>query len=181
MKKAGEAMRTDRAVMTLAIAALGGWLVSVMFCNWLFYNNIVNYEVLYRGVADSWSRALSRGRSGKISLLLIRILQVGVAAGITRSRFRRAGSLILGAGCGFGSGLFLTLLVWSLGLPGGAVFLGAGFPQALAYLPCIFVLLIGGYSGQPVQKDRLISVTVGLLAAGIWLELYANPFFLKLF
>ena len=174
-------MRTERWGKMLLAAALAGWLCAVLLCNGLSYRNIVNYEVLYHGAADSWSRAISRGRAGRIGLLALRLLELAVVFGVTRSRVRRAGSLFLGAAAGFSGGMFCCLMVWSRGAAGGLLFLAAGFPQDLAYLPCLFLLLISGISERTVQKDRLFCVILFLTAAGIWMELYVSPLILKLF
>lgn len=174
-------MRTERWIRMLMAAVLAGWLGAVLLCNGLFYRNIVNYEVLYRGTAESWAQAAVRGRAGRICLLAVRLLETAAVFGMTRSRFRRAGSLLLGAAAGFSGGVFCCLMVWSRGAIGGLLFLAAGFPQDLAYLPCLFLLLISGISERPVQKDRLFCVILFLTAAGIWLELYINPLILKLF
>lgn len=174
-------MRLERSVSVLAAAVLAGWLMAVLLCNALFYRNIVNYEVLYQGVADSWAKASERSRTDRISLLAVRVLQAAFVYGITRCRLRRAGSLFLGIAAGFGGGVLLSLLVWSRGMAGGFLFLAAGFPQDLAYLPCLFLLLVSGRSDRTVQKDRFFCIILFLLAGGIWLELYASPLIVKLF
>lgn len=174
-------MRLERSVTVLAAAVLVGWLLAVLLCNGLFYRNIVNYEVLYQGMADCWAKVSERSRTGRISLLLVRGLQAAAVYGMTRCRLRRQGSLFLGAVIGFCGGLFLSLLVWSRGVSGGLLFLASGFPQDLAYLPGLFLLLIRGMSERPVQKERLFCITVFFLAAGIWMELYISPLILKLF
>ncbi len=174
-------MRTERWEKILAVAILAGWLGAVLLCNGLFYRSIVNYEVLYQGTADAWARAAARGRAGRISLLAVRLLEAAAVFGITRSHFRRVGSLLLGAAAGFSGGMFCSLMVWSRGAVGGILFLAAGFPQDLAYLACCFLLLVSGISDRPVQKDRLFCVVLLLIAAGIWLELYISPLILKLF
>lgn len=174
-------MRLERSVTVLAAAVLAGWLMAVLLCNGLFYRDIVNYEVLYQGVADCWTKASERSRTGRISLLAVRVLQAAAVYGITRCRLRRAGSMFLGIAAGFCGGVFLSLLVWSRGVSGGLVFLASGFPQDLAYLPCLFMLLIRGRLERPVQKERLFCITIFLLAAGIWMELYISPLILKLF
>ena len=174
-------MRLERSVSVLAAAVLAGWLFAVLLCNGLFYRDIVNYEVLYQGVADCWAKVSERSRAGRISLLLVRVLQAAALYGVTRCRIRRAGSLFLGTAVGFCGGVLLSLLVWSRGVSGGLLFLASGFPQDLAYLPCLFLLLIRGRSERSVQKERLFCITIFLLAAGIWMELYISPLILKLF
>lgn len=174
-------MRLERSITVLAAAVLAGWLLAVLLCNGLFYRNIVNYEILYHGMAECWAEEAARNRAGRIHLLAVRVFQVAAVACITRSRLRRAGSLFLGTAIGFCGGVFLSLLVWSRGLAGGLLFLAAGFPQDLAYLPCLFLLLISGRSDRTVQKDRLFCIILFLLAGGIWLELYVSPLIVKLF
>lgn len=174
-------MRLERSITVLAAAVLAGWLLAVLLCNGLFYRDIVNYEVLYQGMAGCWAKSSERGRTGQISLLALRVLQAAAVYGIMRCRIRRAGSLFLGIAAGFCGGVLLSLLVWSRGVSGGLLFLACGFPQDLAYLPCLFLLLIRGRSDRPVQKEHLFCITVFLLAAGIWMELYISPLILKLF
>lgn len=128
-------MRLERSITVLAAAVLAGWLLAVLLCNGLFYRNIVNYEILYHGMAECWAQAAVRSRTGKICLLAVRVLQVAAVACITCSRLRRTGSLFLGTAIGFCGGVFFSLLVWSCGMAGGFLFLAAGFPQDLAYLP----------------------------------------------
>lgn len=147
-------MRLERSITVLAAAVLAGWLLAVLLCNGLFYRNIVNYEILYHGMAECWAQAAVRSRTGKICLLAVRVLQVAAVACITCSRLRRTGSLFLGTAIGFCGGVFFSLLVWSCGMAGGFLFLAAGFPQDLAYLPCLFLLLVSGRSDRTVQKDR---------------------------
>ncbi len=174
-------MRLERSVSVLAAAVLAGWLFAVLLCNGLFYRDIVNYEVLYQGVADCWAKVPGRSRAGRISLLLVRVLQVATVYGVTHCRIRRAGSLFLGTAIGFCGGVFFSLLVWSRGMAGGFLFLAAGFPQDLAYLPCLFLLLVSGRSDRTVQKDRFFCIILFLLAGGIWMELYVSPLIVKLF
>lgn len=137
-------MRLERSITALAAAVLAGWLLAVLLCNGLFYRNIVNYEILYHGMAECWAQAAVRSRTRKICLLAVRVLQVAAVACITCSRLRRTGSLFLGTAIGFCGGVFFSLLVWSRGMAGGFLFLAAGFPQDLAYLPCLFLLLVSG-------------------------------------
>ena len=174
-------MRLERSITVLAAAVLAGWLLAVLLCNGLFYRNIVNYEILYHGMADCWAQAAVRSRTGKICLLAVRVLQVAAVACITCSRLRRTGSLFLGTAIGFCGGVFFSLLVWSCGMAGGFLFLAAGFPQNLAYLPCLFLLLVSGRSDRTVQKDRFFCIILFLLAGGIWMELYVSPLIVKLF
>ena len=141
-------MRLERSITVLAAAVLAGWLLAVLLCNGLFYRNIVNYEILYHGMAECWAQAAVRSRTGKICLLAVRVLQVAAVACITCSRLRRTGSLFLGTAIGFCGGVFFSLLVWSCGMAGGFLFLAAGFPQDLAYLPCLFLLLVSGRSDR---------------------------------
>ena len=164
-------MRLERSITVLAAAVLAGWLLAVLLCNGLFYRNIVNYEILYHGMAECWAQAAVRSRTGKICLLAVRVLQVAAVACITCSRLRRTGSLFLGT----------AILVWSCGMAGGFLFLAAGFPQDLAYLPCLFLLLVSGRSDRTVQKDRFFCIILFLLAGGIWMELYVSPLIVKLF
>lgn len=89
-------MRLERSITVLAAAVLAGWLLAVLLCNGLFYRNIVNYEILYHGMAECWAQAAVRSRTGKICLLAVRVLQVAAVACITCSRLRRTGSLFLG-------------------------------------------------------------------------------------
>ncbi|HBM46689.1 MULTISPECIES: hypothetical protein [unclassified Clostridium] len=172
-------MRTDRFIITLAAAVFAGWLFAVLLCNGVFYKDIVNYEVLYGEMADYWSRVSLRGRADRVFLLVARFLEMAAVFAVTRCRFRKTGSLLLGILTGFYIGSNLSLFVWGRGIMGGVLFLVAGFPQDLAYLSCLFLLLFAGGSERPVQKDRLICITLFLLAAGIWLELYVNPLLLK--
>ena len=94
-------MRLERSITVLAAAVLAGWLLAVLLCNGLFYRNIVNYEILYHGMAECWAQAAVRSRTGKICLLAVRVLQVAAVACITCSRLRRTGSLFLGTAIGF--------------------------------------------------------------------------------
>ena len=110
-------MRLERSITVLAAAVLAGWLLAVLLCNGLFYRNIVNYEILYHGMAECWAQAAVRSRTGKICLLAVRVLQVAAVACITCSRLRRTGSLFLGTAIGFCGGVFFSLLVWSCGMP----------------------------------------------------------------
>ena len=174
-------MRMERSLSVLAAAVLAGWLIAVLLCNALFYRNIVNYEVLYQGIAGCWAKGAEQDRTRRICLLAVRILQTAAVYVMTRSRLRRAGSLFLGFAAGVCGGMLLSLLVWSRGVSGGLLFLASGFPQDLAYLPCFFLLLICGRSDRPVQKKRLFCTMIILLAAGIWMELYVSPLILKLF
>lgn len=174
-------MRTERRIIILMAAIMAGWLCAVLMCNGLFYKNIVNYEVLYQGVAECWERSAERGRMARISLLVFRILEMSVIFVLTVSRFRRAASLFLGSAAGFSGGIFFSLLIWSCGVSGGLVFLAAGFPQNLAYLPCMFLLWMNGISDRMLQKDRLLCLILFLTAIGIWLELMISPLILKLF
>ena len=105
-------MRLERSITVLAAAVLAGWLLAVLLCNGLFYRNIVNYEILYHGMAECWAQAVVRSRTGKICLLAVRVLQVAAVACITCSRLRRTGSLFLGTAIGFCGGVFFSLLVW---------------------------------------------------------------------
>ena len=120
-------MRLERSITVLAAAVLAGWLLAVLLCNGLFYRNIVNYEILYHGMAECWAQAAVRSRTGKICLLAVRVLQVAAVACITCSRLRRTGSLFLGTAIGFCGGVFFSLLVWSCGMAGGFLFLAACF------------------------------------------------------
>ena len=174
-------MRMERSLSVLAAAVLGGWLIAVLLCNALFYRNIVNYEVLYQGIAGCWSKGSELDRTRRLWLLAVRILQAAVVYVMMRSRLRRSASLFLGLAAGVCGGMLLSLLVWSRGVSGGFLFLASGFPQDLAYLPSFFLLLICGRSDRPVQKERLFCITIILLAAGIWMELYVSPLILKLF
>ena len=118
----GVFMRLERSITAVAAAVLAGWLLAVVLCNGLFYRNIVNYEILYHGMAECWAQADVRSRTRKICLLAVRVLQVAAVACITCSRLRRTGSLFLGTAIGFCGGVFFSLLVWSRGMAGG--FLG---------------------------------------------------------
>ena len=164
-------MRLERSITVLAAAVLAGWLLAVLLCNGLFYRNIVNYEILYHGMAECWAQAAVRSRTGKICLLAVRVLQVAAVACITCSRLRRTGSLFLGTAIGFCGGVFFSLLVWSRGMAGGFLFLAA----------CLFLLLVSGRSDRTVQKDRFFCIILFLLAGGIWMELYVSPLIVKLF
>lgn len=118
-------MRLERSITALAAAVLAGWLLAVLLCNGVFYRNIVNYEILYHGMAECWAQAAVRSRTRKICLLAVRVLQVAAVACITCSRLRRTGSLFLGTAIGFCGGVFFSLLVWSRGMAGGFLFLAA--------------------------------------------------------
>lgn len=82
-------MRMERSLSVLAAAVLGGWLIAVLLCNALFYRNIVNYEVLYQGIAGCWSKGSELDRTRRIWLLAVRILQAAVVYVMMRSRLRR--------------------------------------------------------------------------------------------
>ena len=174
-------MRLDRSVFALAAAGCFGWLSAVLLCNWLFYAGIINYGILYEGTVRYWAEMSERGKWDRIRLLAVRMAEMGAVFTVTRFRFRRAGSLFAGVAAGFAGGSFFTLLVWSRGVSGAFVFLASGFPQNLAYLPCLFLLLIAGVSERSAKKERLITITSVLLAAGIWLELCLNSLIVKLF
>lgn len=73
-------MRLERSITALAAAVLAGWLLAVLLCNGLFYRNIVNYEILYHGMAECWAQAAVRSRTRKICLLAVRVLQVAAVA-----------------------------------------------------------------------------------------------------
>ena len=60
-------MRLERSITVLAAAVLAGWLLAVLLCNGLFYRDIVNYEVLYQGMAGCWAKSSERGRTGQPS------------------------------------------------------------------------------------------------------------------
>ncbi len=51
-------MRLERSITVLAAAVLAGWLLAVLLCNGLFYRDIVNYEVLYQGMAGCWAKVI---------------------------------------------------------------------------------------------------------------------------
>lgn len=174
-------MRTDRFWTALAAAALVGWIISVLLCNWTFYTGIVNYEVLYRNVAACWDRALLLGTWDRLRILAIRLLEMAGVAAVARCQFRKAGSFLVLFFIGFGGGMFLSLLVWSRGIVGVLLFLGAGFPQNLCYLLCIILLLSKGCTRSMPSKERFFCVTVFLFASGILLELYVNPLLVRLF
>ena len=106
-------MRMERSLSVLAAAVLGGWLIAVLLCNALFYRNIVNYEVLYQGIAGCWSKGSELDRTRRIWLLAVRILQAAVVYVMMRSRLRRSASLFLGLAAGVCGGMLLSLLVWS--------------------------------------------------------------------
>lgn len=93
-------MRMERSLSVLAAAVLGGWLIAVLLCNVLFYRNIVNYEVLYQGIAGCWSKGSELDRTRRIWLLAVRILQAAVVYVMMRSRLRRSASLFLGLAAG---------------------------------------------------------------------------------
>ena len=172
-------MRTDSSGRMFAAAVFFGWLFAVLSCNGFFYKNIINYEILYRGITDYWRHASMRNRTDRIVLLLLRFLEMTAVFAVTRCRHRKAGSLLLAALFSFAGGMNFVIFIWSCGLAGGILFLVSGFPQNLAYLVCLFFLLFSGWSDRPVKKDRLISMTVFLLAVGIWMELYVNPLLVK--
>ena len=113
-------MRLERSITALAAAVLAGWLLAVLLCNGLFYRNIVNYEILYHGMAECWAQAAVRSRTRKICLLAVRVLQVAAVACITCSRLRRTGSLFLGTAIGFCGGVFFSLLVSGGRFPSGS-------------------------------------------------------------
>lgn len=174
-------MRTDRFWTALAAAALVGWIVSVLLCNWTFYTGIVNYEVLYQRVAACWDRALLLEKWERLRILAVRLLEMAGVAAVSRCRVRKAGSFLILFLVGFCGGMSLSLLVWSRGILGALLFLGAGFPQDLCYLLCIVLLLSKGCTRSMPSKERFFCATVFLLAAGILLELYVNPLLVRLF
>lgn len=51
-------------------------------------------------------------------------------------------------------------------MAGGFLFLAAGFPQDLAYLPCLFLLLVSGRSDRTVQKDRFFCIILFFAGGG---------------
>ena len=160
-------MRLERSITVLAAAVLAGWLLAVLLCNGLFYRNIVNYEILYHGMAECWAQAAVRSRTGKICLLAV----PGSAGGSSGLHYLQQASTdwkSVSGNChlAFAVEWFFSLLVWSCGMAGGFLFLAAGFPQDLAYLPCLFLLLVSGRSDRTVQKDLAFFASILFLLAG---------------
>ncbi len=172
-------MRLERSITVLAAAVLAGWLLAVLLCNGLFYRNIVNYEILYHGMAECWAQAAVRSRTGKICLLAVRVLQVAAVACITCSRLRRTGSLFLGTAIGFCGGVFFSLLVWSCGMAGGFCFWR---PVSLRiWLICLACSCFWSVEDRTGLCRRTGFCIILFCCRGIWMELYVSPLSVKLF
>lgn len=94
--------------------------------------------------------------------------------------------------CGLEIGMMLTLSILQFGLPGGLLGIALLFPQYLLYLPALVLLFESVYGesmeiwnnrgllGERMYQYGIRIITAGMLyAGGVFLEVYANPWFLE--
>lgn len=115
----------------------------------------------------------------------IRIYLFFALAGLTgAARFAAVGGMLL---MGFLAGAGGSMVVLQQGIRGALFFLGVNFPQALCYIPAIFLQVTEVYrkngriwkKPKGMMKEYVLVTFLCILGgmAGIFLEAYVNPGF----
>lgn len=154
----------------------------------ILYTNIVSGDyVAAMGMFDDY--ALNRYMQTDIIvqdyfwyLLPVRIVPLAVIVLLGRMRIRKGVAVGVFVWTGFLLGLLFTAAIIKMGVKGLLFCLACLFPHGIFYGVGYGILLWYLYLYPKIRWDTVKTMTVFLLiSAGIVLECYANPFFMKMF
>ena len=156
-----------------------GILFATVAVNRLFASGLVNYQILYGYLEQSWTQGADRSGFASWKITAMRGAQTAAVVFLCRGRFRQflcRGLLVL---FGAGAGLYLVLLTWCRGVAGLPVFVALWFPHGICYLGVWMVLILRYAAGHEVYRQSFWSAVLVLFIAGILLEILVNPWFLR--
>lgn len=173
-------MKTDSVKKQIFICALVGFLVGILFANFVADSYIVRSDLFSEYFLKQFlERKIVNGSYG-IYLCCVRILPLLFMITIQQTKISKCVVWLFLLWTGFSCGLLMSVELMNLG-PFGVLFYLAGiFPQFFAYLPAYAVVIIRVIEREEVrwsvQKLLLTSV---FLIVGIALELFVNPWIVK--
>lgn len=158
-----------------------GILLSTILVNRLFASGLINYDVLYRRVLESWKVTEDIKTWRAFRILLVRCLETaGIWVTVNRGGRRLAVYLLLFL-AGAGAGISIVLMTWNCGVMGLPICLLSWMPHYLCYVPAWGVVVLPVFYGYEVRRSRYFSLTVGFMALGIVSEIIVNPWLLAFF
>lgn len=115
-------------------------------------------------------------------VIRLRVVPLAALAVASLTRFRKAAAMFFLFWTGFTGGIALSSAADGLGLKGSLLCAVSVLPQFLFYVPACVVLLWYCMSAPRTQWNRQKTVFVIVtMAAGVLLELYVNPAFVREF
>lgn len=163
-----------------------GVLAATVAANRLFASGLVNYEVLYRYMQGGWQRGLPDGREGiwdALKILTVRLSETAVVEFVCRKAAqggrRRIGIYLLLFYSGAVTGVSVVLTTWCCGIRGIFFCMLSCIPHYGFYLPVWGIFILRSLGGYETRRGRFWAVVGLLFLAGVWSEVWLNPFFLS--
>lgn len=113
-------------------------------------------------------------------LVRVRILPFLLVIGLVFTKFRKISAMAVILWTGFSAGMVLTLASVSIGIKGILLCVVGIFPQFLLYVPAYAVIVFHclAYPRSRWNSQKTI-FAVGMMAAGVMLEMYVNPVLMR--
>lgn len=158
-----------------------GIFISTILVNRLFASGLVNYQVLFEYVRQSWEAGGGHETGRAFRIVLVRVLETAAIWFMANKFGQRLVVWLLLFAAGAGAGVSMVLMTWSLGVLGLPICLLSWLPHYLCYILAWGTLILPAYYGYEVRKNRYISLATGFMAIGILGEIIINPWLLSLF
>lgn len=154
-----------------------GIVLATAAANKIFAARLADYQLLYQELCRGWESLADGNRLSIAKTILVRLLQSAVITAVCRKtgRLRNIGTPAVLLFAGLACGYLLVLLTWCRGIFGILLFLAAGFPHMFCYGLAWGILVLRGLSGYEIRRFRFWGAVGGLIAAGMFLEIYMHP------
>lgn len=173
-------MRRIRQESRLLFWFACGVIPVTLLMNRLLGSGVVHVPVLGSYLQDGWQRAAAGGKGMVWRIVLTRLAETAFVAGICRSRMRGLAVRMLPWLWGAATAVLLVVMTWYRGIWGLVYGLLPLLPHGPVYAVLWFLLLWRCSFSREVRRGRFWSALIFLLAAGILLEIYVNPWFVRL-
>lgn len=157
-----------------------GMIPAALLMNRLIQSGVVNDRLLLEMLQKGWKQTAEGATWAVWRIVLIRLAELAGIIVLCQSRLRTAAVRLLPCFWGVSTSVRMVLLTWSKGAAGLFCFLFSILPHGIAYAVLCLLLLFRYSCHCEVRRGRFWSASVSLAALGILLEIYVNPFLLKL-
>ena len=165
-------MKMFRAQKVFPILYMVGFLIGILYVN-LVADQYVNQSSIFSEYYLKQYASMGLAAGGYlVQLIGIRFPPFFVILMLGYTRYRK--------GIVISSGLLISIEIMSMGSRGVLFFLAGLFPQYLFYIAAYIILLWNVYVNQEIRWTiSKMTVTVGLILIGLFMEGWVNPLIIR--
>ena len=173
-------MKMFRAQKVFPILYMVGFLIGILYVN-LVADQYVNQSSIFSEYYLKQYASMGLAAGGYlVQLIGIRFSPFFVILMLGYTRYRKGIVILFLLWTGFSFGLLISIEIMSMGSRGVLFFLAGLFPQYLFYIAAYIILLWNVYVNQEIRWTiSKMTVTVGLILIGLFMEGWVNPLIIR--